>query len=156
MKITEVKVTPPLGAQNRNWVLLKIGTDEGIEGLGEWRAGASVERLRGLLVGQDPLNVNKLHHDHLWHIQGTGAGVEIALWDIVGKALGVPLCDLLGGKLRDKVRMYCDCHAGAFWTAEDLARRREEARAAGPRLRARGLCRAGQADRGGGIHRRQV
>ena len=126
MKITDVKVTPPLGAQNRNWVLMKVFTDEGIVGLGEWRAGASVERVKGLLVGRDPLNVNRLHNDHLWGMQGAGAGVEIALWDIKGKALGVPMHDLLGGKLRDRIRMYCDCHSGAFWTAEDYARRWRE------------------------------
>lgn len=131
MRISDVKVTPPLGAENRNWVLLKVLTDVGIEGLGEWRPGAPVERLKKLLVGQDPLNINKLHHDHLWRMQGTGAGVEIALWDIVGKALGLPLCDVLGGKIRDRVRMYCDCHAGTFWTAEDQALRWREARESG-------------------------
>jgi L-alanine-DL-glutamate epimerase-like enolase superfamily enzyme len=131
MKIAEIQTTPPLGRQNRNWVLLKIVTDEGIVGLGEWRAGASIERLRSLLLGRDPLNINKLHFDHLWSMQGMGAGVEIPLWDIKGKALGVPLCDLLGGKIRDRVRMYCDCHAGAFWTAEDLACRWQATRESG-------------------------
>jgi len=131
VKITDVKATPPLGSENRSWVLLKVVTDEGIEGLGEWRAGASTEGLRSILVGQDPMNVNRLHHDHLWRLQGTGAGVEFALWDIKGKKLGVPVHELLGGKLRDKIRIYCDCHAGAFWTAEDYARRWREVRASG-------------------------
>jgi len=134
MKITDIRVTPPLGRENRNWVLLKILTDEGIEGLGEWAPGASLSALAGLkasLIGQDPANINKLHYDHLWRMQGLGAGVEIALWDIKGKMLGVPMYELLGGKIRDKIRIYCDCHAGAFWTAEDYARRWRKVRETG-------------------------
>lgn len=131
MKITDVKITPPLGPQNRNWVLMKVFTDAGIVGLGEWRAGGSVGQLKNLLVGRDPMNINRLHHDHLWRMQGAGAGIEFALWDIAGKALGVPMHSLLGGKIRDRIRIYCDCHAGAFWTAEDYARRWEEVRQSG-------------------------
>ena len=131
MEITAVQITPKLGPQNRDWVLLKIETDEGITGLGEWSPGASpsaLESVRRMLVGQDPMNVNALHHSNqphrgLWNLGGLGAGVEIALWDIAGKKLGVPLYQLLGGKLRDRVRMYCDCHAGVFWTGGEFARR---------------------------------
>jgi len=83
------------------------------------------------LVGQDPLNINKLHCDLLWRMRGLGAGVEIALWDIKGKKLGVPVHQLMGGKIRDRIRIYCDCHAGAFWTAEDYARRWREVREEG-------------------------
>lgn len=139
MKITDVQITPPLGRRSRNWVLLRVLTDEGIVGLGEWAPGVARERFEGLkraLVGQDPLNINRLHYssqpDHgLWSMGGLGAGVEIALWDIAGKALGVPVWQLLGGKLRDQVRVYCDCHAGAFWTAEEYAGRWHEVRESG-------------------------
>lgn len=131
MVITDVLTTPPLGPENRNWALLKLVTDEGIEGLGEWRAGASVERLRQQLVGRDPMNINRMHHDFLWAMKGAGAGVEIALWDLKGKALSVPMHALLGGKLRDRVRMYCDCHAGTFWTADEYSRRWDEVRVSG-------------------------
>lgn len=131
MKITDVKVTPPLGQQNRDWVLVKVFTDEGIIGLGEGAAGLSADSLRSMLVGRDPLNINALHHDHLWAMGGRGAGIEIALWDIKGKQLGVPLHELLGGKLRDRIRIYCDCHAGAHWTAQEYARRWEEVRVSG-------------------------
>jgi L-alanine-DL-glutamate epimerase-like enolase superfamily enzyme len=134
MRITDVQITPPLGIANRNWVLLRILTDEGLVGLGEWKPGVERGRFEGLkkrLIGQDPANINKLHHDLLWPMQSLGAGVEIALWDLKGKALGEPLCSLLGGKLRDKVRMYCDCHSGAFWTFEDYNRRWDEVRATG-------------------------
>lgn len=131
MRITDVKITPSLGEPNRHWTLLKILTDEGIVGLGEWAPGASVDPLRRMLVGRDPTNINALHHDHLWQMQGRGAGVEIALWDIKGKQLGVPMHELLGGKLRDRVRIYCDCHAGAHWTLQEYNRRWEETRRSG-------------------------
>jgi L-alanine-DL-glutamate epimerase-like enolase superfamily enzyme len=90
-----------------------------------------------MLVGRDPTNINALHHPNqprrgLWSMGGLGAGVEIALWDIVGQALGVPLYKLLGGKLRDKVRMYCDCHAGVFWTGGEFAERWEAVYAGTP------------------------
>lgn len=131
MKITDVKITPKLGAQNRDWVLLKVETDEGVDGLGEWSPQASDVQFNGvkrLLIGADPMNINALHHPSqphrgLWNMGGIGAGVEIALWDIVGKKLGTPLYQLLGGKLRSRIRMYCDCHAGVFWTGPEFADR---------------------------------
>lgn len=139
MRITAVQVTPPLGPRNRNWVLLRLLTDEGLVGLGEWAPGVGPDRLealRHMLIGQDPLAINRLHYPSqpeqgLWSLGGLGAGVEIALWDLMGKKLGAPLWQLLGGKLRDKVRIYCDAHAGDFWTAEDYARRWREVRASG-------------------------
>ncbi|TFG71755.1 MAG: mandelate racemase/muconate lactonizing enzyme family protein [Anaerolineales bacterium] len=136
MKITDIKITPSLGPQNRNWVLLKILTDESITGLGEWASGVSPSRfqqLKNQLIGQDPMNINRLHYSGqpqhgLWAMGGLGAGVEIALWDIMGKNLGVPVWQLLGGKLRNKIRIYCDCHAGTFWTPESYAARWREVR----------------------------
>jgi L-alanine-DL-glutamate epimerase-like enolase superfamily enzyme len=134
MQITDIHITPPLGAANRNWVLMKVFTDEGIVGLGEWSADASpgaFQRLKQALIGRDPMAVNALHHEVLWAMQGLGAGVEIALWDIAGKKLGVPMHQLLGGQLRHRVRVYCDAHSGDFWTAEDYARRWAEVRQSG-------------------------
>ena len=122
MKITDIRITRPLGPENRNWVLMKVFTDEGIVGLGEWDNGASPDsfrRLKQALIGQDPMNINKLCRDCLGQMRGTGAGVEFALWDIKGKKLGVPMHVLLGGKIRDKIRIYCDCHAGVFWSIEE-------------------------------------
>jgi L-alanine-DL-glutamate epimerase-like enolase superfamily enzyme len=131
VKVTDVRITPPLGPQNRNWVLLRIETNEGIHGLGEWSPHASQTQLdvvRRLLIGNDPMNINTLHHPSQPHsglcrLGGVGAGVEIALWDIVGKKLDVPLHQLLGGKLRDRVRMYCDCHGGVFWDGDEFEQR---------------------------------
>ena len=135
MKITDVKITPPLGPRNRDWVLLKVETDEGVTGLGEWCGGVSESQLgavKRLLIDADPMNINALHHSSqphhgLWQMGATGAGVEIALWDIVGRKLGVPLHQLLGGKLRSRIRMYCDCHGGTFWTGPEFAARWDRA-----------------------------
>ncbi len=117
MKITRLTtfLVPP------RWCFLKIETDEGIVGWGEpvlegraQTVAAAVEELADYLVGKDPRNIE----DH-WTVlyrggfyRGGGvhmsalAGIDQALWDIKGKALGVPVSDLLGGNVRDKIRVY--------------------------------------------------
>lgn len=117
MKITKLEtlIVPP------RWCFLKIETDEGIAGWGEpvveGRAHATaayVEELADYLVGKDP----RLIEDH-WTVLYRGgfyrggaihmsalAGIDQALWDIKGKALGVPVHELLGGKLRERIRVY--------------------------------------------------
>ncbi len=117
MKITKLTLyrVPP------RWMFLRIETDEGITGWGEpvieGRARtveAAVNELAGTLVGQDPLRINDL-----WQAMYRGAfyrggpilmsaiaGVDQALWDIKGKALGVPVHELLGGRVRDRMKMY--------------------------------------------------
>lgn len=102
---------------------VRIYTDQGLYGQGESTDAAAgtdalVAQFRHFLVGQDPLNV-----DALWERIRTGgifagaqggqyvtalSGIEIALWDLAGKALGLPVYQLFGGKFRDKVRIYCD------------------------------------------------
>jgi galactonate dehydratase len=102
---------------------IRIYTDQGIYGQGEATdaavgTDALVRQFRRFLVGQDPLNV-----DALWERLRTSgifagaqggqyvtalSGIEIALWDLAGKALGLPVYQLFGGKFRDKVRIYCD------------------------------------------------
>ena len=102
-------------------------TDEGVVGLGDatnWPGGTiiakSVEELGRLVIGEDPFHIEFLYHrmyNALHQIGQTGAviaaisGIEIALWDIVGKVLGRPIYDLLGGPCRDRVRYYS--HAAA-------------------------------------------
>jgi galactonate dehydratase len=112
-------------------VFVKIDTDEGITGLGECYpaapATAMVDTINAMaehLIGQDPRNVNVLHEKIRRFNLFTGAqggtlinalsGVEMALWDVLGKALGAPVYRLLGGQFRERVRLYADCNAGTI------------------------------------------
>jgi galactonate dehydratase len=121
LKITDARTAQVLvhGPQTH----VRIYTDQGIYGQGECTDAAvgATSLIRGwrrMLVGSDPLNV-----EAIWERIRTGgifagaqggqyitalSGVEIALWDLAGKALGLPIYQLLGGKFRDKVRIYCD------------------------------------------------
>jgi L-alanine-DL-glutamate epimerase-like enolase superfamily enzyme len=116
------------------WVLVKVKTDDGLIGIGEAYHGAGVhqivvdERLTRVLIGQDPRNVDKLFRDMMRSMSASGfyqgavmsaiSGIEMALWDITGQAFGVPIWQLLGGKFRDSIRLYNDCHAGDVDTPE--------------------------------------
>ena len=144
MKITHIGsvLLRPTG-----WVLIKVKTDEGITGVGEAYHGAGVhqiavdERLTRPLIGQDPRNVDKLFRDMMGAMSASGfyqgavmsaiSGIESALWDITGQAAGVPIWQLLGGKFRDKIRIYNDCHAGETETPEAYAAKAREVEARG-------------------------
>jgi L-alanine-DL-glutamate epimerase-like enolase superfamily enzyme len=114
LRITDIKVCD-LG-RPFNTTLIKILTNQGIEGYGQVREGGSrlyATMLKRLLLGENPCNVDRLfrrikqfgYHSH----QGGGvSGMEIALWDIAGKAYGAPVWQMLGGKFRDRIRVYCD------------------------------------------------
>lgn len=117
LRITDIKYTkldlPPWGSY-----LIRIDTNQGLSGYGELRDGASItylNMLKSRLLGEDPCNVEYLFRKlrqfgyHSRQAAGVSA-VEIALWDITGKAYGVPVYQLLGGKYRDKVRLYGDIH----------------------------------------------
>ena len=96
--------------------LLRIETNQGITGYGEVRDGASklyAQMLKRLLIGENPCNIDKIFRrikqfGGMSRQAGGVCGVELALWDIAGKAYGIPVYQMLGGKFRDKVRMYCD------------------------------------------------
>ena len=120
MKITMIK-TIAVNAEMRNWVFVKVVTDEGLVGWGEasleWKTRAvvgAVEDLAPYIVGQDPRRI-----EHLYQIMyrqpffragvvGMSAlsGIEMACWDILGKSLSTPVYALLGGRVRDSVRLY--------------------------------------------------
>ena len=120
LKITDVKAANLMGFH------VRIYTDQGLYGDGEGVDAVSggpsiVQGFRNALVGQSPLNI-----EGIWErirtsgiFGGAQAGqyvatltaVEIALWDLAGKALNMPIYQLMGGKLRDRIRVYCDCGA---------------------------------------------
>jgi D-xylonate dehydratase len=123
-KITDVQTTMVDG--NYPWILVRVYTDAGVVGTGEsyWGGGddAIIERMKPFLVGENPLDIDRLYEHLVQKMSGEGSiagkvisaisGVEIALHDVAGKLLDVPAYQLLGGKYRDEVRIYCDCHAG--------------------------------------------
>lgn len=143
MKITDVRTAVIAG--NFDWVLVRIDTDEGVSGLGEayWGAGVNelVHALRPILIGQNPFNIGKLYEQMIRGMSGAGSlagatvtaisGVEIALWDLVGRALGTPISTLFGGRFREAIRIYADCHAGKKHTPEAYAAKAREVVARG-------------------------
>lgn len=128
MKITAIE-TLVCHARMRNWVFVKVLTDQpGLHGWGEatleWHTRGvvgAIEDLAELVVGEDPTRPEHLwqmmYRQHFWHgngiIRATAiAGIDIALWDIVGKVLNVPCCKLWGGPVRDFVRTYSHLGGG--------------------------------------------
>ena len=119
MKITDIK-TIVVGNPWKNWIFVKVMTDEGIEGLGECTGGldtkshvGSIEELRGRIIGRDPRRIPELLdflYKTLFLFKGGNAvsGIEMACWDIVGKISNQPLYQLLGGKVREKIRVYAN------------------------------------------------
>jgi galactonate dehydratase len=121
VKITSV-TTRVVNADMRNWVFVKVETDDpGLFGWGEatleWKTRAvvgAVEDLTPLLIDRDPRDIEQavrtLKKHSFWRLGVIGmsaiSGIEMALWDILGKHFGVPVWRLLGGKVRDKVRVY--------------------------------------------------
>jgi gluconate/galactonate dehydratase len=122
VEITDVQTTMVDG--NFPWTLVRIYTDAGVVGTGEayWGAGVPelIERMKPFLIGENPLDIDRLFEHLVQKMSGEGSvqgvtvtaisGIEVALHDVVGKILEVPAYQLLGGKYRDKVRVYCDCH----------------------------------------------
>ena len=115
LRITDLRVAVISRAPMR-CPLIRIDTNQGICGYGEVRDGAS-ERyalmLKTRLLGQNPCNIEMLFK-RIRQFGGHGrlgggvSGVEMALWDLIGKAYGIPVYQLLGGKYRDRIRLYAD------------------------------------------------
>ena len=143
MKITDLKVMKMAVSTNgsTNWTFVKIETDAGIHGIGEASlqykdAGltAEMETFKRFLIGKDPFRI-----EHLWtslHRRVTWTGgpvtmsaisaIDLALWDIKGKALGVPVYELVGGMVHDKIRMYANGWPKFGGTPEGYARGAKE------------------------------
>ena len=118
LRITDMRVAEIVGAPFTS-ALLKIYTNQGIVGLGEVRDGASATyalMLKSRLLGENPCDIDRLFR-RIKQFGGHGrqgggvSAVEIALWDLAGKAYGVPISQMLGGRFREKVRIYCDTDA---------------------------------------------
>lgn len=115
MKITDVKLI-----YAKHYLFVHVYTDEGIVGLGEagnWgylgATAATIEKFTPYLIGKDPFRIEDLNQNFYRSVYFRGSvimsaisAIDIALWDIKGKALGVPVYELLGGKTREKIRVY--------------------------------------------------
>lgn len=127
LKITDIRFCDIDGMPKR-CTLIKLYTNAGIVGYGEVRDAATktyAAMLKSRLLGENPMNVDKIFRrikQFGFHSrQGGGvSGVEVALWDLAGKAWGVPCWQLLGGKFRDKVRVYCDTDVEGKHTGHDM------------------------------------
>ncbi len=137
LRITDLKTFLVDGGKDENFVFVKLYTNQGITGLGEGTlpnkgatVAAAIEEHKRYLVGKDPTEIER-------HWRGMFIGpryrggpvlmsalsaVEIALWDILGQALGQPIWQLLGGKARDRVRLYC--HEGYLERISHTKKRR--------------------------------
>jgi galactonate dehydratase len=147
MKIVSQKVFVA-NVSRTNFVFVKLYTDDGIDGVGEatleWKTQtvvSALEELERVLVGRDPFEtdaiVERLHRDSYWR---TGAvfrtalgAIEAALLDIKGKALGVPVYELLGGKFRDRIACYANHWFFGAVTPEQYAEKARKAVAMGYR-----------------------
>jgi galactonate dehydratase len=123
MKVTSV-TTSLMRVERQNWLFVHIDTDEGVSGVGEaslegreQTVVAAIDEHARYLAGQDPTRIS--HHWQAMYRHGFWrggvvlntalSGLEQALWDIKGKALGVPVYELLGGRARDRIRVYTHC-----------------------------------------------
>ncbi len=127
LKITDIRVTNLNGAP-KHCPLIKVYTNQGLVGYGEVRDASSATyalMLKSRLIGENPCNVDKIFRRIKQFggpsRQGGGvSGLEIAMWDLAGKAWGVPLWQMLGGKFRDKVRVYGDTDVDGKHTGRDM------------------------------------
>jgi len=129
LRITDMRLA--VVCSNYDYPILRIDTNQGVYGIGEIRdAGHTIDALRfkHFLLGQNPCNIDMIFRT----IKQFGAsgregggvsGIEIALWDLIGKVYGVPCYQFLGGKYRDKVRIYADTPRPEKLTPEGYAKR---------------------------------
>jgi len=144
MKITETRIYLVPAGRHR-FCLVKLLTDAGIHGVGEAAlsfgvgataaAGMVKDLAEAIVLGRDPFRIEALWsemYDHTFWAKGGGpvvvagmSAIETALWDIKGKALGVPVYELLGGKVRDEVRVYANGWSYGLSSPEEQARAAE-------------------------------
>jgi L-alanine-DL-glutamate epimerase-like enolase superfamily enzyme len=137
LQVTRLKTAVVEG--NFDWTFVRLETDEGLRGLGEcfFAPGLTsiLRSLEPLLIGEDPRDVHRLFRKLKLATSGAGSvagivynaisGIEAALWDLLGQWLEVPIYRVLGGKFRDRVRVYADCHGGeALESLDEVLRSR--------------------------------
>jgi L-alanine-DL-glutamate epimerase-like enolase superfamily enzyme len=129
LKITDLRVA--VVCSNYDYPILRLDTNQGVYGIGEVRDAGHREnalQFKSLLLGQNPCNVDLVFRAMKeygnWGREGGGvSGIEIALWDLVGKVYGVPCHQFLGGRYRDRVRLYADTPHPDELTPEGYVRR---------------------------------
>lgn len=145
MRISDIKVFNVFTFRT-NFVFVKIETDVGVSGIGEgtleYKEHAllgAIEDIKRVLLGQDPREVERICHDlyrdSYWRVgpvlQSAISCVEMALWDIKAKLCNVPVYELLGGRVRDNIRMYANAWFSGAKEPEDFAAAAKEAVAMG-------------------------
>ena len=140
MKITGVKTYIIDANAGKNWLLVKVTTDEGITGWGEaytqsdrdTAQEAHIKQMSRYLIGRSPFNIKhftKVMYDDFAARRGAMdfwcavSGLEHAMWDIVGKKTGQPVYNLLGGAVRDKIKVYANGWSGSSGTPDDFAKK---------------------------------
>ena len=114
LKITDMRTA--VVCSNFDYPIIRIDTNQGVYGIGEVRDAGFREnalQFKSMLLGQNPCNIDMIFRT-IKHFGASGregggvSGIEIALWDLVGKVYGVPCYQFLGGKYRDRIRLYAD------------------------------------------------
>ena len=127
LRITDMRAVDVVGLP-MHCILLKIYTNQGLVGFGEVRDGASRNyalALKSRILGENPCEIDKIFR-RIKQFGGQArqaggvCGIEVALWDLAGKAYGVPICQMLGGKFRDSVRCYCDTDVEGKHTGKEM------------------------------------
>ena len=143
MKISDIRYHLVNPGKGKNLCFVRIDTDEGIHGWGECYTQADrdiqvtthIDRLKRYLVGRDPTNIKhfiQIVFDDFAGRRGAMdlwcavSGLEQAMWDITGKVCGVPIHKLLGGPVREKIRVYANGWGGGGWDSGIIAERASE------------------------------
>uniref|UniRef100_A0A7C4PU20 Mandelate racemase/muconate lactonizing enzyme family protein n=1 Tax=Anaerolinea thermolimosa TaxID=229919 RepID=A0A7C4PU20_9CHLR len=129
LKITDIRTATV--CSNYDYPIIRIDTNQGVYGIGEVRDAGHREnalQFKSMLIGQNPCDVDRIFNTIKqfgnWGREGGGvSGIEIALWDLIGKVYEVPCYQFLGGKYRDRVRIYADTPAPTDTSPEAYARR---------------------------------
>ncbi|MBM3211363.1 mandelate racemase/muconate lactonizing enzyme family protein [Candidatus Poribacteria bacterium] len=129
LKITDMRIA--VVCSNYDYPIIRIDTNQGIYGIGEVRDAGHKEnalQYKSILLGQNPCNIDMIfrnikHYGNSGREGGGVSGIELALWDLIGKVYGAPCYQFLGGKYRDRIRIYADTPAPVQRTPEGYAER---------------------------------